>query len=304
MTFKAVELTLSADVATAGTFTVSYPTGTDEGAFAGGTEHYILALGAKFTAEQASGGISLSFGASNITVTYNGSTTIPAGSKVWVQLDQRGRSGESVSLGEDSVSSVLDVAGVNVTFGSLVEINLGSPDVADPNGVAESQGATTATLDGALVSGGVATFDVPRNVVAAWTTTATLTVTGTDVFGNAMVETSGSGTSMAGKKAFKTVTSAVFSTAVTGATIGTGDVLGLPVYLGSVGFVLEELEDDGIATGGTIVAGLAEGTPATATNADVRGTYDANSAADGAKSFSLITFVPDVTNTGVAQYTA
>src|SRR3546814_16426243 len=52
--------------------------------------------------------------------------------------------------------------------------------------------ADDATLDGALVEDGVATFDVPRNVVitgAASVTSVTFTITGTDVFGDDLVET-------------------------------------------------------------------------------------------------------------------
>jgi hypothetical protein len=157
-------------------------------------------------------------------------------------------------------------------------------------------------INGALASGGVATFDVPRNVVAAWTNTATITVTGTDEYGNTVVETSASGTSMAGKKAFKTITSVVPSANITGATVGTGDVLGLPVFLPGAGHVLSELQDGDVATAGTVVAGLSVNTESTATTADVRGTYDPNSACNGALRFELLVALPDPTHLGNAQF--
>jgi hypothetical protein len=301
MTQYTVELTLGSDVANGGTFTVSYPTGTDAGAFEYGTGHYIMALGAKFSVGSSTG-ISLSFGTSSITVTYNGATTIPSGSTVFVNLDQRGALFDADDV---SLTALLATEGVDIKFGSLVHLNLGAPDVADPNGVCESQAGTASTamtLDGALVSGGVATFDKPRNIVAAWTSTAVLTVVGTDIYGNVISESSASGTSMAGKKAFKTVTSVTPYANITGATVGSGDVLGLPIYLPSVAYVLKELQDDAAASAGTVVAGLAEGTAATATNADVRGTYDPNSACDGAKVFELVCAIPDPTYTGVSQY--
>src|SRR3546814_13930676 len=69
----------------------------------------------------------------------------------------------------------------------LGRIELGSPDALDADGIVESVIiADDATLDGALVEDGVATFDVPRNVVitgAASVTSVTFTITGTDVFG-------------------------------------------------------------------------------------------------------------------------
>jgi hypothetical protein len=187
----------------------------------------------------------------------------------------------------------------------VVTISLGAPDVADVDGVCASQSGTAATamtIAGALASGGVATFDVPRNVVAAWTGTAVLTVTGTDEYGNTVVESSGSGTSMAGKKAFKTVTSVVPSANITSATVGTGDVLGLPVFLPATGLVLAELADGAAATAGTLVAGDKTAGGSTATTGDVRGTYDPNAAADGATFFHLVVALPDPTELGIAQF--
>src|SRR3546814_11967031 len=76
---------------------------------------------------------------------------------------------------------------------SDLRIELGSPDALDADGIVESVIiADDATLDGALVEDGVATFDVPRNVVitgAASVTSVTFTITGTDVFGDDLVET-------------------------------------------------------------------------------------------------------------------
>src|SRR3546814_21201907 len=96
-------------------------------------------------------------------------------------------------------------------------------------------------------------------------------------------------TAASGKKAFRTVTaigvSATTTAAVTG---GTGDVLGLPVYLPSSGAVLKELQDGASATAGTVVAGLSPLTKSTAATADGRGTYDPNAACDGSKAFALI----------------
>lgn len=156
-------------------------------------------------------------------------------------------------------------------------------------------------VNGARASGGVATLDVPpRNVVAAWTNSVVLTVTGTDAYGNVVFEKSASCTSFTGKKAFKTVTKVEASDDVTNLTVDFGDVLGLPLFLPGTGNVVKELEDGAPATAGPLVAG-ATATP-TATTGDVRGTYDPNSACNGSKAFALIVMLTDPQDTGRAQY--
>lgn len=292
MSFKIVQTSVGSAVATSGTVTFSYPAGTNAGSFA--------AFGHKLYVDkfqrllESPTDFTVSFGASNITVTYNGSTSIPAGAILKAQFNQLGE--------DDGVPEVSPkIEGVDEVL--TVKLGLGAPDTADADGVCASQAGTASTamtIAGALASGGVATFDVPRNVVAAWTNTATLTVTGTDVYGNVVKETSGSGTSMAGKKAFKTVTSVVPSANITGATVGTGDVLGLPVFLPGTAYVLKELQDGAAATAGTVVAGVSSA--ATATTGDVRGTYDPNAACDGAKVFDLIVALGDPDYKGVTQY--
>ncbi|HKJ73522.1 MAG TPA: hypothetical protein VKA19_05345 [Alphaproteobacteria bacterium] len=290
MTFKIVSTTLASDVATSGTFDVSYPTGLGSGDFADTAEHKMAALG---TIYKAPDDFTVSFGSSAATVTYNGTTTIPAGTTVTLQFDQVGIDSEE--------PAPVPVSGVRAA--PVYIVDLGSPDTADANGVAASQAGTAATaltLDGALVVNGVAVFDVPRNVVGGWTTSAKITVTGEDAYGNTIVETTASaGTSHAGKKAFKKVTSVVPDTNITGCTVGTGDVLGIPCRLPDGGLVLKELQDDAAPTAGTLVAGIAA--KSTATTGDVRGTYDPNAACDGAKNFKLVAIV-DPSDKGVSQY--
>jgi hypothetical protein len=184
------------------------------------------------------------------------------------------------------------------------------PDAPDADGVIASQAITAAGgpatgINGALASGGVATFDVPRGVVAAWTGTATMTVTGTDMYGRAQSETSGSGTSFAGKKAFKTITAVAVSADVTGATVGTGDVLGLPFRVTDGGYLVRVGWDGAMAdNAGTFVAADAT-SPATATTGDTRGTFDPSSAANGTRRLVIamaltgIQAGPDATDIGV-----
>ncbi len=308
--FKVVEISLSANVATNGTFTVGYPQvdGRDgnQGDFENAVGHYFTALGATFTQPDD---FTLSFGANAVTVTYLGATTLPQGTRVFFQLEQSGDP-ETGGVDRRGVVNPFEVNQASVNIPGLAGlalalIKLGAPAAADADAACASQAITaagTATLDGALAANGVVSFDAPRNVVAAWTGTAVMTVTGTDVYGQVVVESSASGTSLAGKKAFKTITAVDVSADVTGATVGTGDVFGLPVHLPSGSMVLKELEDGDVATAGTLAAGLSVNTASTATTADVRGTYDPNSAADGDKNFELVVALPDPDFLGNPQF--
>lgn len=239
MAFDVISHTLSAAVASAGTFTVSYPTDRSAGDYTGAHGHKLIAIGAVFSAPND---FTLTFNAGDITVTYNGSTTLPSGAAVRLQVDR---------LGVDDREPEKVVLPFNMARSNLHVIDLGSPDTADPNGYVESQDLTAAgvfsvntTAAAALAAAALnGTADVPRNVVASWTGTAVLTVTGTDVDGNTLVESSASGTTLTGKKAFKTVTGISTSANITSLTVGTGDVLGLPVYVPDASYILAELED-------------------------------------------------------------
>lgn len=171
----------------------------------------------------------------------------------------------------------------------LFWVYFGAVEASDANGVAESQGVNADelfTLDGALVTDGVAEFDVPRNVVASWTETAVLTVTGTDEYGETVVESSASDTTFTGKKAFKTVTAVTVSANVTSATVGTGKVLGLPFRIDSKGQVIVVSEDGKAETTSVVLAG--DDDTATATTGDVRGTVAVAGTPDGTKAYSVL----------------
>lgn len=299
MTIATITGILAANVATGGTFTVSYPTGKTRGSFAYGVEHKLSVLGKVFTCPED---ITISFGASSATVTYNGSTTLQAGTRFTMQLDEPG-SQNPVFHQQSGVQIYAPAV--------LANVNLGSPGASAANNILLSAAVTAAvgtatTLTGALVSGGVAVIDAPtgRNIVAAWTGTSVLTVRGTDMYGKAITESSASGTTFTGKKAFKTVTSIQFSADVTGCTVGTGNVLGLPFYVPNTSQVLKESQDGAAATAGTLAAGLAITTKPTATNADVRGTYTPNSAPDGSKAYMLLVAASEPVSLGATQYTA
>jgi len=251
---KTASGTLASAVADAGTFTISYPARTEGGSmnagdFYQGFFHRLVMNGAVLLYPDD---FDLTFGTSSVTVTNKTGSTWAADSKWFAQFDEPGKS---------IWASDADGKGVKMNRAGRADailISLGAPDELDANGICASQSigagtastATSATLDGALASTNAVTgarevvLDVPRNVTATWTTNAVLAIEGYDEYGNPMVEKSaGGGTTFTGKKAFKRITRVWSDTAITSATVGTGDVLGLPIRLPGRQHVLAEIID-------------------------------------------------------------
>jgi hypothetical protein len=199
---------------------------------------------------------------------------------------------------------------------AVITLSLGAPAAGSANAAALSQSVTGAgtafILNGALAGAApagfnlpgqtVVTFDFPRNVVAAWTNTAVITITGRDEYGQVMSEVSASGTSHTGKKAFKIITSITTSASITGATVGTGTVLGLP-YLPVVGgFIRGRLGED-TADAGTYA--VPERVASTTSTNDVRGTYAPAGALNGTNVYTVAMAIQNGPNDynayGIAQ---
>ena len=177
--------------------------------------------------------------------------------------------------------------GVPVTPVTFYQITAASTSLA--SGIVyltASQGATL-TPTGPLVSGGVATIDVPRALQITASTnlsTCLITIRGTDGYGQSMAWTgigpSGATLGNAGSfitttKAFKTVTTAsIVGTASAGIQIGTSDTYGLPYRVSSTNRVAG-VYVDGFSFGssaGSVAIGFAASGTHTASGADVRGT--------------------------------
>lgn len=167
---------------------------------------------------------------------------------------------------------------------------------------------TVSAANGNLLNGGIEPARYGRGIVlvASSTNTRTFVVTGYDYLGQLMVWSGAlnSGTPVASAKAFKRITSIVIASAsdTTTVNIGQTDVLGLP-YRGS--FAYGVAVDEGAPTGaGTFVAGLADASAPSATNADVRGTWTPNASdiPNGTKKLQLV-YEPDREDLhGQAQY--
>jgi hypothetical protein len=287
MTTATTTATLASDVATSGTFTASYPTGMSQAVFTQAVNHKLYVMGGEYVSPKD---FTVAF-TSTITVTWLAATTIPAGSTVRLGLDIYGADvDDDVQLNRQIIRA------------PFIGAYLGAPSTAAANAYALSQSVAAGaafSLNG--TRGG--TPDVPRNVVAAWTGTSVVTVRGTDVDGQLVTESSASGTSLTGKKAFASISSVTSSAAITAGTVGSGLQLGLPFRVAATTQVVYEVKAGAIqAPGGTTTVGIT--TAATATTGDVRGTYAPLTPTDGATSYTLIIISPAPDDRGVQQYAA
>lgn len=145
------------------------------------------------------------------------------------------------------------------------------------------------------------------SIVASGTATEVITINGRDYLGQPMKEsiTLNSGTAVLGNKAFRYVDSFTVPTGTGGInlTITTNNKFGVPHKF--VALVHERKDGITAANAGVFVVGLANATAATATNADVRGTYlPATVLPDGVRQFEL-RYIADETNLdGNAQFNA
>ena len=176
--------------------------------------------------------------------------------------------------------------GVPLTQTYVYQLGTASTSLASGVFYASSAIAGTLTGTGALVSSGVATFDVPRCITVTASSnmsTTTFTFQGTDAYGAPLTASvlgptgntfGNSGSVVTTLSAFKTVTTASANGAATGLlAIGNSDTYGLPYRTANVGTALGAYINGGTASvAPTYTAGLAATGVATATTADVRGT--------------------------------
>ena len=186
------------------------------------------------------------------------------------------------------------------------------PDTASVNGVLD--GVTVETDETLTYTAGdmdLATLDVPRNIVIDTTdgqgsVDNVVTITGTDVYGDTLVEalTIADTAGVAGKKAFKTLTSISVAAGSEAATmdVGWGNVLGIPFYIDSKARILSP-QADGSVEDWTVVVG---DTDQDSTAGDCRGTFVPATTPNDVVEFSmLIALVGNDTKAnvfGVDQY--
>ena len=172
------------------------------------------------------------------------------------------------------------------TYFDIVPATLSATAVCAAQAVAA---AGNATINGASATAGVATFDYARAVSIVTSnsgnTTQTVTVTGTDYYGQAQTETltCNGTTTVNGKKAFVTITQVAVSASLTGnLSVGNTDIFGLPYRVTDAGYLFRTGWAGAVAdNAGTFVA--ADTATATATTGDVRGTFTPTTAANGSR---------------------
>lgn len=170
---------------------------------------------------------------------------------------------------------------VNAVTASIV-VGGQPPILGTANAVGLSQ-SVTGGVNGLLNGASAGIADVPRNVVAAWTTAATLTIVGLDYWGQPQTEQLSTPAGSTGNKAFSVVLSYSFSVSVTAATVGFGAKLGLPFAVRSGDIFATTFGDAADA----VTLQSADGTsPATATTKDVRGTVTATNALNGSSFYA------------------
>ncbi len=223
-----------------------------------------------------------------------------------------------------TASSTTMVANGNALLGDPSPMSLGVgplgriyvwdtvPQALVANNIAASQtpaaaGAVTLTAGTSVKSvvttnGTVLQLDVPRAVsvtTGAGTPTArNFTVSGYDYYGQAMSEVIASSavasTAVNGKKAFYQISGITVSGGtVVAITIGTTDILGIPVRVTDAGYIARAGYNNTLAQdAGTFVA--AATATATTTTGDVRGTYVPSAATDGIKRLVMGILLPAI----------
>jgi len=169
------------------------------------------------------------------------------------------------------------------------------PQAAVTNNIAASQtaagaGAVTLTAGtsakSVVLNNGttVIQLDVPRAVKVNCSTTArAFTVSGFDYYGQAMSEVitvATAATAVTGLKAFYQISGVTIAGSATAVVVGTSDVLGIPVRVPNVAYVVGVKSNNTLAQdAGTFVA--ADTATATTGTGDVRGTYAPATASNG-----------------------
>lgn len=143
----------------------------------------------------------------------------------------------------------------------------------------------------------VVQLDCPRAVQVNCATTArAFTVSGYDIYGQPMSEVitvAVAGTAVSGKKAFFQIAGATIAGSATAVVIGTTDVLGSPVRILDLGYIIHAGYNNVLAdNAGTAVAAVTD--TATTSTGDVRGTFTPASATNGIRRLVMSIALPAI----------
>lgn len=199
-------------------------------------------------------------------------------------------------------------APVNCVPSMIVRQTFTDPATVDDDAIGSDPGPNTTTIafviDGALASGGVATFPTPCAVTATVThassvVTQTIDLTGKDIHGRTITETltipaTGTSQVVSSKQAFWKITAASQTAAGNASTntvkLGTSKIFGLAFKCSSIELT-GEMQDAAIpGTRGTVVAA------STAAGSDLRGTYTPNGTPNGSIDWNIWYITDDLSS--------
>jgi hypothetical protein len=262
MPFAPMNILLEHTLPPKGTLTLPYPEGKNEGHFFGGVNHTLSIEGNFFRSPRD---FTLLTQHDRILFTWNGSFALPAGALLNVQAEIPG--------GDFYFDTKLGITVLNMVHSPIFMVNLASPPAADERYWVEP----TVINDTHPLKLARTQIAAARNVAiycSGDNSHATFIIEGEDMYRRGMLEkiTAPASGVADGKKAFAQVRRVTPTQPCNGnVSIGTGNKLGLPVFLPSRGYMLREIIDGEAVTGGIITAG--ETAVPTATTGDRRGTY-------------------------------
>lgn len=313
MSYQLTTGNLAANVAAGGTVAIGLPTNVDVGRVQGALGHVLEMNNATL---QSPKDFSVTLAGSTATVTNKTAGTWLAGSPFTLQLNQPG---DAAFIGYGVNSTVQNplqqmrqplvaVAAIDTRFAL---INLGSPVAKSATailnaGVSFQTSVNNPITTPVVVPGGAAGRALQMVSSNVGDTTQTVTIVGTDYLGVTMTQALVlNGTTIVnGTKAFSTVTSIKTSALILGTlSVGTLDVLGLPVPLNMLGMVIQDLTNGAKSgTQGTFIAADNTSGGSTGATGDVRGTFLPNVATNGTNYYHILMAAPDFYYPGESQF--
>jgi hypothetical protein len=294
MPYAPLNILLEKDLPPKGAVSLRYPEGRNEGHFFGGMNHTLSIDGVFFRSPRD---FILLTHQDHIVFTWNGAFPLPAGLLLNIQAEIPG--------GDFYFDPKSSVTVLNMVHSPLFMVNLGSPADANPVYWVDS---TTVSDNRPLKLAYTQTLTARNVVIHAENDNshATFTVEGEDLYRRSMVETITLSAlpSTEGKKAFSYITRITSNFPCNGKiSLGTGNKLGLPVFLPSVGYLIREIVNGQPMTGGIVAAG--ETAAPFAASGDRRGTYTPppGIALDGRKSVHLLLSLLAPGNIGIPDFT-
>jgi hypothetical protein len=294
MPFVPVNVVLDRPLHANAMINIPYPSGKTEGYFFAGYNHTMSIDGAFFRCPRD---FIISTSTDYLVLTWRGDTPIPSGTLLNIQMDAPG--------GDFYLDQRTGVTVQNMVMCGTYLVNLGSPNASEPEWFVSSA-EISASQSLKLIN---QIPDCPRNIMinsSKDNSHCTFTIEGEDVYARGMLEKiqGPSSETTHGNKAFHKIHKITSSHPCNGKiSIGTGNRIGLPMYLPSPGFLMREMISGITHTTGTILCG--EKLPPSAITGDCRGTYTPyeETMLNGKNSFYLMFALPNPGNIGMPDYT-